>query len=172
MVHPSLPFVSLTAALVGLGALAPAMSTERDRHKPPAPVSCAELASAPTLGSPSLSVSANVALSGSNVAYCQVNLLYSTSPEQNINIRVGLPLNSVDGGTGGVEGAWNGRTQGIGGGGCAGSLNVDAPVNAGYVGSGTDTGHTGGSCEPGVNRTAPTTFSSSRTSSGTRSSSR
>jgi hypothetical protein len=151
MVHPSLPFVSLTAALVGLGALAPAMSTERDRHKPPAPVSCAELASAPTLGSPSLSVSANVALSGSNVAYCQVNLLYSTSPEQNINIRVGLPLNSVDGGTGGVEGAWNGRTQGIGGGGCAGSLNVDAPVNAGYVGSGTDTGHTGGSCEPGVN---------------------
>jgi len=70
------------------------------------------------------------------------HLLYSTSPEQNINIRVGLPLNSVDGGTGGVEGAWNGRTQGIGGGGCAGSLNVDAPVNAGYVGSGTDTGHT------------------------------
>jgi Tannase and feruloyl esterase len=152
MAHPSLPFVSLTAALVGLGALAPAMSTERDRHKPPpAPVSCAELASAPTLGNPSLKVSANVALSGSNVAYCQVNLLYSTSPEQNINIRVGLPLNSVDGGTGGVEGAWNGRTQGIGGGGCAGSLNVDAPVNAGYVGSGTDTGHTGGSCEPGVN---------------------
>ena len=49
------------------------------------------------------------------------------------------------------EGAWNGRTQGIGGGGCAGSLNVTAPVNAGYVGSGTDTGHTGGDCEPGVN---------------------
>ncbi|HEY6509511.1 MAG TPA: tannase/feruloyl esterase family alpha/beta hydrolase, partial [Vicinamibacterales bacterium] len=86
-----------------------------------------------------------------NVSYCQVNLLYGTSPEQNINIRVGLPLNSADGGTGGVEGAWNGRTQGIGGGGCAGSLNVNAPVNAGYVGSGTDTGHTGGNCEPGVN---------------------
>ena len=32
-----------------------------------------------------------------------------------------------------------------------GSLNVNAPVNAGYVGSGTDTGHTGGNCEPGVN---------------------
>jgi hypothetical protein len=77
--------------LVALSALAPAMSTERDRHKPPpAPVSCAELASAPTLGNPSLRVSANIALSGSNVAYCQVNLLYSTSPEQNINIRVGF----------------------------------------------------------------------------------
>jgi hypothetical protein len=28
---------------------------------------------------------------------------------------------------------------------------VIAPVNAGYVGSGNDTGHTGGDCEPGVN---------------------
>jgi hypothetical protein len=80
-----------------------------------------------------------------------VNVLYGTSPAQNINIRVGLPLNSLDGGTGGVQGAWNGRTQGIGGGGCAGSLIVTAPVNAGYVGSGTDTGHAGGDCEPGVN---------------------
>jgi hypothetical protein len=93
MVHPSPPLASLTAALLCLAVLAPAMSTERDRHKPPpAAVSCAELASAPTLGNPSLRVSVNVALSGSNVAYCQVNLLYSTSPEQNINIRVGLSL--------------------------------------------------------------------------------
>lgn len=74
-----------------------------------------------------------------------------TMPDQNINIRVGLPLNAIDGGTGGVQGAWNGRTQGVGGGGCAGNLNVNAPVNAGYVGSGTDLGHTGGNCEPGVN---------------------
>jgi hypothetical protein len=92
-----------------------------------------------------------IAASGSNQAYCQVNVLYGTSPDQNINIRVGLPLNSVDGGVGGVEGAWNGRTQGVGGGGCAGSLNVVPPVNAGYVGSGTDLGHAGGDCEPGVN---------------------
>ena len=62
-----------------------------------------------------------------------------------------MPLNAVDGGTGGVQGAWNGSTQGIGGGGCSGSLNVNAPVNAGYVGSGNDTGHAGGNCEPGVN---------------------
>jgi hypothetical protein len=50
-----------------------------------------------------------------------------------------------------VQGAWNGRTQGIVGGGCSGSLAVNAPVNAGYVGSGNDTGHSGGDCEPGVN---------------------
>jgi hypothetical protein len=157
MAHRSLPVASLTAALVGLAALAPAMSAEKDRHKPPrAPVSCTELATEPAnglLGNPFIkSVNSNIIpATGPNVAYCQVNLLYGTNPEQNINIRVGLPLNSVDGGTGGVEGAWNGRTQGIGGGGCAGSLNVIAPVNAGYVGSGTDTGHTGGNCEPGVN---------------------
>ena len=92
-----------------------------------------------------------VAAAGQNRAYCQVNILYGTSPDQNINVRVGLPLNSLDGGTGGVQGGWNGRTQGIGGGGCSGSLNVTGPVNTGYVGSGSDTGHTGGDCEPGVN---------------------
>jgi len=89
--------------------------------------------------------------SGPNVAYCQVNILFGENGNQNINIRVGLPLNSRDGGTGGVEGAWNGRTQGVGGGGCSGTLAVTAPVNARYVGSGTDGGHAGGNCEPGVN---------------------
>src|SRR4029434_6795153 len=83
--------------------------------------------------------------------YSQVNALYGSAPEQTITTRVGLPLNSFDGGTSGIQGAWNGRTQGLGGGGCAGNLTVTAPVNAGYVGSGTDTGHTGGDCEPGVN---------------------
>ena len=71
--------------------------------------------------------------SGPNVAYCQVNILFGENGNQNINIRVGLPLNSREGGTGGVEGAWNGRTQGVGGGGCSGSLAVTAPVNARYV---------------------------------------
>jgi Tannase and feruloyl esterase len=95
--------------------------------------------------------SAIVPASGSSVAYCQVNLLYGTIPDQSIHIRIGLPLSSSDGGTGGMQGAWNGRTQGLGGGGCSGNLNVSSAVNAGYVGSGTDLGHTGGNCEPGVN---------------------
>ncbi len=92
-----------------------------------------------------------VPAAGRNTGYCQVNLLYGTNPNQNIHIRVGLPLNSVDGGSGGVQGAWNGRTEGLGGGGCAGNLNVTPAVNGGYVGSGTDLGHSGGNCEPGVN---------------------
>jgi hypothetical protein len=105
------------------------------------------------IGAPGIkSVTASIIpASGSNASHCRVDVLYGESPEQNINVRVGLPLNSLDGGSGGVQGAWNGRTQGIGGGGCSGSLNVNGPVNAGYVGSGNDTGHAGGNCDPAVN---------------------
>ena len=148
---------SLSAAifLIAVATLVPAPSVARDRHGPE-PVPCLALATDPEnglLGNPVVKsvVSQIIAANGPNVSYCQVDLLYGTNANQNINIRVGLPLNSLDGGTGGVEGAWNGRTQGIGGGGCAGSLTVNAPVNGGYVGSGTDTGHAGGNCEPGVN---------------------
>jgi len=86
------------------------------------------------------------------VTYCLVQLVYGTNPNQNITIYVGLPLNSADGGSGGVQGAWNGRTEGLGGGVCIGNTSVVAAVNAGYVGSGTDGGHgpAGDSCNPGV----------------------
>ena len=153
MLRASLPLASVAAGLVGLAVLAPAPSAAADRHEaPPSPVLCAGLATG-LLEAPGVksATSAIIPAAGANVSHCQVNLLYGTNPNQNINIRVGLPLNSLDGGLGGVQGAWNGRTQGIGGGGCAGSLNVNAPVNAGFVGSGNDTGHSGGNCEPGVN---------------------
>ena len=151
-------FLALTAALLCAALTASPVAA---KDKPPQPVGlpipCSDIATDPELGlagNPAVkSITGSVIpASGSNKSYCQVNVLYGTSPEQNINIRVGLPLNSLDGGTGGaVQGAWNGRTQAIGGGGCSGSLAVTAPVNAGYVGSGTDTGHAGGNCEPGVN---------------------
>jgi hypothetical protein len=146
-----------TPLVIGIGALAalPAAAGERHPPRPREPLTCTQLA-APESGLPGIPgiksvASALVASNGPNVAFCQVDVVYGTSPDQNINIRVGLPLNSLDGGAGGVEGAWNGRTQGLGGGGCAGSLNVAPAVNTGYVGSGTDTGHVGGNCEPGVN---------------------
>ncbi len=93
------------------------------------------------------------------VSYCLVVLSYSSTPAndptpQNITIYVGLPLNSMDGGTTGstvdpafnfttVEGNWNGRTEGEGGGGCTGNTNVNSAgaVANGFVGSGTDGGH-------------------------------
>ena len=108
------------------------------------------------------------------VPYCLLVLSYSSTPAndptpQNITIYVGLPLNSTDGGSTGstvdpafnfttVEGNWNGRTEGQGGGGCSGNNNVNstgAVVN-GFVGSGTDGGHgsptndPGNTCQQGV----------------------
>jgi hypothetical protein len=99
-----------------------------------------------------------VPASGSNAAYCKVDLRYGNTPNQNINIVVELPLSEADGGSGGIRGAWNGRTQGLGGGGCTGNIlkfpppdDGSAEVNAGYVVSGNDLGHSGDDCEPGVN---------------------
>jgi hypothetical protein len=113
--------------------------------------SCSALATDPANGLAGNPVVKSATSEIVSAGYCQVDILYSTNPDQEINIRVGLPLNSEDGGSGGVEGNWNGRTQGIGGGGCSGNLNVSGPANAGYVGSGNDTGHSGGDCTPGVN---------------------
>ena len=42
---------------------------------------------------------------------------YAEGQNQRIGLRVGLPLNSVDGGAGGVEGTWNGKVMNLGGGG-------------------------------------------------------
>src|SRR6516162_5568638 len=84
------------------------------------------------------------------VPYCLVVLSYRSTPAnsptpQNITIYVGLPVNSTDGGMGGVEGNWNGRTEGQSGGGCTGNNNVNSAgaVTNGFVGSGTDGGHGG-----------------------------
>src|SRR5438132_950020 len=149
--------VSLAAVLLATLALSPSIATAKDKPEPlGVPVNCIQLATDPAVGlagNPVIKAATSTLIpaSGVNKAHCRVDVLYGTSPEQNVNIRAGLPLNSLDGGTGGIQGAWNGRTQGVGGGGCAGNVNVTAPVNAGYVGSGTDTGHAGGNCEPGVN---------------------
>jgi feruloyl esterase len=96
-----------------------------------------------------------------------VVLSYSSIPAndptpQNITIYVGLPLNSIDGGVTGstvdpsfnfttVEGNWNGRTEGQGGGGCTGNNNVNSAgaVASGFVGSGTDGGHGNPTNDPG-----------------------
>src|ERR1051325_1974705 len=139
----------LTAWMTGF-ATAPAMAL----------ATCATLATDPAnglVGDAALkSVSSSiVAANGANKAYCSVHLLYGTNANQNINIVLALPLNAADGGSGGLTGAWNGRTQGLGGGGCAGISAVNGAMltamNGGYAASGTDLGHSGGDCEPGVN---------------------
>jgi hypothetical protein len=155
MAHSILLHRTLTIGVGVLWGTAAVAGPKPDAQPTALPLMCSQLAGAAggLVGSSGIKSVAStvVPAAGSNVAHCRVDVLYGESPQQNINVRVGLPLNSLDGGAGGVNGAWNGRTQGIGGGGCSGSLNVNAPVNAGYVGSGNDTGHAGGNCEPGVN---------------------
>src|ERR1051325_7738979 len=114
---PMRRFIALITSMAALAVLAPGAF---------AVVRCTELATNPAnglVGAPGVkSVNSQIVAANATVSYCQVNILYGTNANQNINIRVGLPLNSLDGGTGGVQGAWNGRTAGIGGGGGAGSL--------------------------------------------------
>ena len=85
-------------------------------------------------------------------ARCEANFIYSArggtadgyadGQNQRIVLRIGLPKNSLDGGTGGVQGAWNGKVQNLGGGGLVGNVGgVTSATSAGYVGSSTDSGH-------------------------------
>lgn len=84
-----------------------------------------------------------VPAAGANAAYCRVDL----KSLREINIRVGLPLSAADGGSGGVQGAWNGKLRHLGGGGTVGSVGqVTAATNTGYVGSITDGGHNSAVC--------------------------
>ena len=102
--------------------------------------------------------SAIVPAAGGHPSYCHANFFVSTlsGPEdgylpgqkQHVQVDIGLPLSAADGGSGGTQGNWNGRIQDIGGGGFAGSLcsggtPVTDSTDSGYVGSNTDTGHTG-----------------------------
>ncbi|HEX9877094.1 MAG TPA: tannase/feruloyl esterase family alpha/beta hydrolase, partial [Gammaproteobacteria bacterium] len=139
---------SIVIVATGLAMVSGTAAANFWKKKPHLPVpSCTSLASDSAYGlkdHPLIkSVSAEITTTGgtAGVPYCRVTLVYGENPEQNIIIYIGLPLSPVDGGSGRVVGAWNGRTQGLGGGVCTGTLNVDPAVNAGYVGSGTDGGH-------------------------------
>jgi len=69
-------------------------------------------------------------------AFCRVKATLTPSSDSDIKIEVWLP---VDG--------WNGKFQGVGNGGWAGTIGYAAlgnAVKAGYAGASTDTGHVGG----------------------------
>src|SRR5262249_7034969 len=96
---------------------------------------------------------------GVTVSYCRVDFTLSTESgpsagyrpgqSEQIRIQVGLPLNTLDGGSGGAQGAWNGKNRDLGGGGYAGNVGgVTSSTNLRYVGTSTDTGHDG-SVQPG-----------------------
>jgi hypothetical protein len=157
--------VVLAAAL----ATAPALA-HRPPPAPPTPI-CIDLANNPTWG-----LAGNPAVTGltavitpataTNAAYCQVDFTdvslegrfwgYMHGQTSKYRIRVGLPLNANDSGSGGVQGAWNGKIQSRGNGGFAGNVsNVTPATNGGYVGTGTDTGHNATVTNPIPNPNAP-----------------
>jgi Tannase and feruloyl esterase len=110
-------------------------------------------------------------------AFCQIDFTYSelsgpadgydVNQKQMIKIRISLPLNSVEGGSGGVQGNWNGKTLTSASAGSSGSLTSWAQygeglnlgpgpayaIRLGYVGSSTDTGQ--GNPPFGVIQTGP-----------------
>lgn len=70
--------------------------------------------------------------------FCRVQASIQPSPDSNIGIEVWLPVSR-----------WNGKFQGIGNGGFAGSINYGATglalaLRRGYATAATDTGHSGG----------------------------
>lgn len=81
----------------------------------------------------------NAAVGTSTVSYCNVTITY-THPGMNdtVNLYVNLPLSNS---------SWNGRFQGVGGGGWAtssGPASLTAQVALGYTAGNTDGGHVGG----------------------------
>jgi feruloyl esterase len=155
--------VLLAAALVAAPTLA--------HRGPPATPVCTDLASDPEwglAGNPAITglTAVITPAAGNSLAYCQVDFTdvslpgraygYPKGQTSKFRIRVGLPLNADDGGTGGVQGAWNGKIQSRGNGGFAGNVSAVTPAtNLGYVGTGTDTGHNNTVTNPIPNPNAP-----------------
>jgi hypothetical protein len=151
--------------LLATTALVPAMALADDSLKPLP--TCSQLGTDPAYGLASNPDIANltttlIAASGPNRARCEVVFTYiglkgpeyGYLPDQTstIGIRVGLPLSSADGGTGAVQGAWNGKVKSLGNGGFAGAITATtSSTNSGYVGTGSDTGHTGNDASFGLN---------------------
>src|SRR5262245_26843267 len=147
----------LAAGVLAVLALAPAIAVALPR--------CSDLGTNPAYGlagNPQISgLSAAVVPldTGVTVSYCRVDFTLSTESgpsagyrpgqSEQIRIQVGLPLNTLDGGSGGAQGAWNGKNRDLGGGGYAGNVGgVTSSTNLRYVGTSTDTGHDG-SVQPG-----------------------
>jgi hypothetical protein len=75
-----------------------------------------------------------------NAPFCRVQGTLKSSPDSDVAFEVWLP----------PEGAWNGKYEGVGNGGFAGSLiypGMEWALEGGYAVSGTDTGHSGGSLD-------------------------
>ena len=164
---------SMRIRLLGLALLFTALSVPTAAWTGPPTPTCSDLATDPAwglAGNPSITgLTAEITLpTATNLTYCQVNFTdvtlvgpafgYPPGQTSKFRIRVGLPLNANDGGTGGVQGAWNGNIRTLGNGGFAGGVTgVTSATNGGYVGTGTDTGHNSSIRNPIPNPNPPPT---------------
>jgi feruloyl esterase len=126
------------SALLGSAALVLSMSTSvaaADTHSPGR--SCVSLTSV-RLAHTTIVSATDVAATATTPAHCAVQLVV-TNPPAGDQIKVGVWLPTRN---------WNGRFQGIGGGGFSGGSPTTTPAAAlrdGYAASATDAGHTGAS---------------------------
>jgi hypothetical protein len=145
--------IAASAALLSSTAFVPTSATA-------GPAFCSQLALVPAFGlagNPKITSATSTLVPASaspaHKAYCNVQITYSArsgpaagydvGQAQHIKIGIGLPLSSADGGTGGVEGAWSGKLENLGGGGLIGNVgSTTGATDAGYVGTSTDGGHT------------------------------
>lgn len=153
------PRSRLRAAIVVAvaGLFATACGSDDDDNGPPPPTagaerSCTEL-SAYLTGQEHISEVTTVFQEQAPNPRCEVTFAYSErggraagyaeGEQQRVMLRIGLPLNTKDGGTGGEIGAWNGKVRNLGGGSLVGAVgSVTGATETGYVGSSTDSGHT------------------------------
>jgi hypothetical protein len=140
------------AALLGTALATPTMALAG-----PALPTCAQLGT---------SLAANPALTGVTavivpvnlptvtVPYCQLNFTdvslagpkfgYRTGQTSLYGIQIGLPLSLADGGSGNVQGDWNGKVRTLGNGGFAGAIvAITAGTNEGYITTTSNSGHNG-----------------------------
>ena len=99
--------LALTTALLSTALSSPVLVGTSSTANA-APITCTNVAGTVT-GTPGIKSVTSIVQppgGGATVSYCRVSILYGNSADQNINIIVGLPLNSVDGGTGGVQGVF------------------------------------------------------------------
>jgi Tannase and feruloyl esterase len=141
-------------ALLGCSALTAAPASAKSASSPP---TCGLLANQLLQYKDIIAATSAIQpASNGNSSYCLVHITVSDlqGPEdgylpgqrQMINIAVGLPLSVADGGSGGVQGAWNGRNENFGGGGYVGLIGsggfaLPTATNAGYASSDTDAGN-------------------------------
>jgi hypothetical protein len=131
-------------ALLGSVALIFPMSSRVAAASTPAPArSCASLTSV-LLPHTTIVSATDVAATASTPAHCAVQLVVTNPPAgDQINVGVWLPTQN-----------WNGRFQGLGGGGFSGGSPTSTPAAAlrdGYAAAATDAGHTGGSASFALN---------------------